>query len=95
MEFEWDPVKDIENRRKHGITFEEAETVFDDDLGNAFPDPDHSFDEERFLIVGNSSKLRLLIVSYAERSGVYRIISARPLTRAERRQYEASIKRPN
>ena len=88
MEFEWDPEKSESNLRHHGVSFEEAATVFDDALSITVPDPDHSFDEERFVIVGVSHEGRLLIVSHAERASHIRIISARELTRDERSAYE-------
>lgn len=72
---------------KHNVSFEEAKTVFDDPLYIDFYDPDHSDDEERYLIVGHSNQGRLLIVSYTERD-LIRLISARVVTRAEREAYE-------
>ena len=88
MEFEWDPNKAARNLRKHGVSFTEAATVFDDPLSVTVPDPDHSTDEERLIIVGQSHQRRLLIVSFAERGDRFRIISARQLTRAESKAYE-------
>jgi len=88
MEFEWDPQKAAKNDRKHSISFAEAATVFDDPLSMTVPDPDHSAQEDRFLIVGQSHRRRLLIVSFAERADRFRIISARALTPAESRAYE-------
>ncbi|MFO7635071.1 MAG: BrnT family toxin [Caldilinea sp.] len=88
MEFEWDPQKVTTNLRKHGVSFSEAATVFDDPLSIAVADPDHSAEEDRFIIVGLSHQRRVLIVSFAERGDLIRIISARELTRAERRTYE-------
>jgi uncharacterized protein len=88
MPFEWDPEKAAENVRKHGVPFEEAETVFDDPLSKTLLDPDHSEGEERYLEIGYSSRRRLLLVSYSERQGRVRIISARRVTRRERRSYE-------
>ena len=88
MEFEWDPVKADANFAKHGIRFAEAQTVFDDPLFIDFYDPDHSDDEARYLIVGRSEAGRLLIVSYTERGGAHCLISARPATRHEQRDYE-------
>jgi uncharacterized protein len=73
---------------KHDVSFEEAETVFDDPLYVDFYDPDHSKNEERYLIVGQSSQKRLLIVSYTERGDSIRLISAREVTRSEREAYE-------
>ena len=88
MDFDWDPRKERENELKHRVSFLEASTVFGDSLGVTVPDPDHSFEEARFITVGLSNENRLLIVSYAERDGWYRIISARGLTRKERKSYE-------
>ena len=85
----WDPRKAKGNARKHGVTFEEAQTVFLDDYALLIADPDHSQDEDRFLLLGVSSRLRLLVVChcYREVEGVIRLISARKADRAERRQY--------
>ena len=88
--FEWDPSKAARNQRKHGVTFEDAATVFGDDLSITVPDPDHSEEEARFITVGMSSQNRLLIVAHAERGDRIRIISARRATRHERREYEES-----
>lgn len=88
MQFEWDPIKAEANLLKHGVSFEEAKTVFDDLFSIELFDPDHSDSEKRFLIVGESAKLRRLIVSYTERSKNVRIISARLITPKERRDYE-------
>lgn len=88
MQFEWDENKAERNLSKHGVSFEEAETVFDDPLYVDFYDPDHSEDEERYLIVGQSSRGRLLIVSYTERGDSIRLISAREVIRTEREVYE-------
>jgi len=91
MEFEWDPQKAAKNLQKHKVPFAEAATVFDDPLSVAVADPDHSMEEDCFIIVGQSYRRRLLIVSFAERGDRIRIISARELTRAERRAYEEEI----
>ena len=88
MQFEWDPHKAETNRRKHNVRFTEAATVFGDPLSVSVYDPDHSLDENRYIIVGMSKDFRLLMVSFAERGDRVRIISARPLTRAERKTYE-------
>ncbi len=88
MVFEWDKNKAARNLSKHGVSFEEAETVFDDPLLIDFYDPDHSEDEARYLIVGVSNRRRLLIVSYTERGDSIRLISAREVTRSEREAYE-------
>ncbi len=91
MEFEWDEEKAQHNVIKHGVTFEEAETVFDDRLFVDLFDSTHSDAEPRYLIVGRSNSNRLLIVSYTERSGKTRLISARETTRRERRDYEEGM----
>lgn len=88
MEFEWDPNKAAGNLRKHEVSFEEAATVFGDTLSIIVVDPDHSVQEDRYLVIGTSARLRLLIVSFAERGDRIRIISARKLTRSERKAYE-------
>lgn len=88
MRFEWDPDKAAHNRKKHGASFEEAQTVFEDDLFVVFEDPDHSIHEKRYLIVGQSNEGCLLVVSYTERARRVRLISARPANRREQRAYE-------
>ncbi len=88
MEFDWDKNKAAANLVKHGISFDEAETVFADPLYVDFYNPDYSYDEHRFLIIGESLQGRLLIVSYTERGEAIRLISAREVTPAERREYE-------
>jgi hypothetical protein len=88
MQFEWDENKAERNLSKHGVSFEEAKTVFDDPLYVDFYDPDHSENEERYLIVGESNQGRVLIVSYTERGNSIRLISAREVTRTEREAYE-------
>lgn len=88
MNFEWDENKASRNFLKHGVSFEEAGTVFDDPLYIDFYDPDHSENEQRYLIVGESNRGRLLIVSYTERDDLIRIISAREVTGVEREAYE-------
>lgn len=88
MKFEWDENKAARNLSKHGISFEEAKTVFDDLLYVDFYDPDHSEDEARYLIVGASNRRRLLIVSYTERDDSIRLISAREVTQSEQEAYE-------
>jgi uncharacterized protein len=88
-DFEWDSRKATENRRKHGVSFEDAVTAFADPLAVTVVDPDHSSTaERRYILVGRSARGRLLVVSHAERDTVIRIISARPATRRERTQYE-------
>lgn len=91
MDFEWDPRKATKNLRKHKVPFTEAATVFSDPLSATVPDPDYSEEEERYIIVGLSNRLRRLIVAFAERDDRIRIISARELTRGERRAYEEEI----
>ena len=93
LEFEWDPAKAEENSRKHGVTFEEAASVFGDPLARIFDDPDHSSDEPREIIVGYSDRQRLLLVAFTERAPRVRIISARPATRHERQSHEQSVKK--
>jgi len=88
--FEWDPAKGRANARKHCVDFTEAATVFADPLSIAYPDPDHSSNEERYIIFGVSSKGRFLIVAHTLRENRIRIITAREMTRAERRYYEES-----
>ncbi|MEG4803956.1 BrnT family toxin [Microcoleus sp. ARI1-B5] len=88
MNFEWDENKAAANQSKHGVSFEEAKTVFDDRLYVDFYDPDHSDEEDRYIIIGASRRGRLLIVSYTERGDAIRLISAREVTRGEREVYE-------
>lgn len=92
--FTWDPAKAAANLRKHGVDFREAGTVFDDPLSITFPDDDHSTSEQRFLIVGASAPGRLLVVAHTEEGDTIRIISARPVTRSERKFYEEDQRRP-
>jgi uncharacterized DUF497 family protein len=91
MQVEWDPEKAAANLRKHGVSFEEAATVLGDPLSVTLPDPDHSQQEQRYLLLGRSSFGRPLIVSHAEEGGRVRIISARVMTPKERRSYERSL----
>ena len=86
--FEWDRGKDSANRRKHGVGFAEASTVCDAPLSITIPEPDHAIDEERFVIVGMSSKRSLLIVVHTIRGERIRLISGRSATKHERRNYE-------
>ncbi|MFL5385978.1 MAG: BrnT family toxin [Longimicrobiaceae bacterium] len=88
LRFEWDPAKDEANERKHGVTFHDASTAFSDPLSSTIPDPDHSEREDRFLLIGQDVSGRLLVVAHTERGDTIRIISARPATRGERRDYE-------
>lgn len=84
MEFEWDKNKAAANLSRHGVSFDEAKTVFDDPVYVDFYDPDHSYDEHRYIIIGESQRGRLLIVSYTERGDLVRLVSAREVTRRER-----------
>lgn len=88
MRFDWDPRKAAENLAKHGVSFEEAATVFRDVLSATGADPDHSFDEERFVTFGISTAGRLLAVTHIDRDDTIRIISARLTTPSEREIYE-------
>ncbi|OUD12941.1 BrnT family toxin [Thioflexithrix psekupsensis] len=88
MDFEWDKTKASTNQRKHGISFEEASEVFNDDFSSCVPDPDGDYGEERYLIFGLSSKGTPLVVSFTERGDAIRIISARHMTKQEREAYE-------
>jgi uncharacterized DUF497 family protein len=88
MKYEWDDKKAARNLAKHRVSFEEAATIFDDTLYIDFFDPEHSEDEHRYIRVGCSEQRRVLVVSYAERSGTTRLISARPATKRERQAYE-------
>ena len=88
MNFEWDPGKARENRRKHRVSFPEAASVFGDPLAITYPDPDHSLAEQRFITIGLSSAGRVLIVAHADRNENIRIISARKTTQSERKHYE-------
>ena len=87
--FSWDDRKDKQNQRKHGVSFEEAATAFADENARLKHDPDHSQDEDRFILLGFSAKLRLLVVAHACRQDEteVRIISARRASRKERKQY--------
>jgi hypothetical protein len=86
--FEWDLGKAKLNIGKHAVSFDEASTVFGDPLALLMPDPDHSFQEERYLLLGMSNRQRLLVVAFADRPPRTRLISARRATRQERRKYE-------
>ena len=90
LRFEWDPAKARENSRKHGVSFEEARTVFLDEDALLKPDEDHSDDEDRFILLGLSSTLRVILVCHCYRQGdeVIRIISARKASLSLRRQYD-------
>ena len=88
MQFEWDSAKAVENLTKHGVSFQEAATVFRDPLSATGADPDHSIGEERFITFGVSTSGRLLVVAHTEDGDTIRIITARPATAAERNIYE-------
>jgi len=90
LRFTWDENKALTNRQKHGVTFEEAKTVFYDNFARLVADPDSSTAEERFLLLGLSSRLRLLLVChcYREAGQQLRIISARKANKSEQKQYE-------
>jgi len=89
--FTWDPEKQTRNRTKHGVSFEEASTVFDDQLSYTFEDSAHSEGELRELTIGTSNRHRLLVVASTERNEIIRIISAREATKQERKDYENNI----
>lgn len=95
MIYEWDPVKAAANERKHGVSFDEAKTVFLDPFAETFDDPDHSADERRSITIGMSTQPRLLFIAHADRDvDRVRIISARLATRGETHAYqERSAKR--
>ena len=86
--FEWDPAKAADNLLRHNVSFAEAVTVFQDPLAKIHDDPDHSVGERRDIIVGHSLAGKLLLVCYTDRGSKIRVISARPVTRVERRDYE-------
>ena len=88
MDCEWDPDKAASNFEKHGISFDEAATIFSDPLALTFDDPGHSQGEYRYLSFGVSSTGRSLVVAHADRGDTIRILSARPMTASERRDYE-------
>jgi uncharacterized DUF497 family protein len=88
MNFEWNPDKAEINLKKHGVSFQEATTVFNDPLSMTFPDPDHSLRESRYIIIGISRFEQLLVVAHTDREETVRIISARKATRQEKIFYE-------
>ena len=88
MKFDWDEEKDTRNLAKHGVSFDEAASVFDDPLYIDFFDPEHSDSEHRYIRVGCPERRRILVVSYTERGRAIRLISARPATNKERQAYE-------
>jgi uncharacterized DUF497 family protein len=91
LSFEFDPRKAVSNLKKHGISFSEAMTVFDDPLSSTLPDDTHSGDELRFMMVGRSSRQRILFVVYTETTSGTRLIGARAASAAEVKQYEEGI----
>jgi len=88
VRFEWNPEKARKNLKKHGVSFDEAVTVFYDPLSATFDDPDHSKGEQRFITVGVSSQGRLLVIAHTERGNAFHIINARPATAHERKKHE-------
>ena len=90
MQYEWDEMKAAKNRKKHGVSFDEALTVFLDPLAISGPDPDHSDEENRYITFGYSSLGRLLSICHTYRPGKIRIITARHVTRSEQKLYEES-----
>ena len=88
LEFEWDPNKAALNLTDHRVSFDEAVTAFEDPLSLTVEDPDHSEHEERYVLLGRSQNDRLLVIVHTERGDRIRLISARPATRHERRDYE-------
>jgi uncharacterized DUF497 family protein len=88
LNFSWDPRKAASNTRKHAVSFEEAATAFADPLSLTIVDPDHSGDEERFILLGVTYRGQTVVVAHTEAGNDIRIISARPATAAERRAYE-------
>ena len=92
LSFSWDLRKASGNERKHGVSFEKAVTAFGDLLSVTVPDPDHSDEENRFVLIGRSEQDRLLVVAHAERGGDVRIINVRLATRRERIKYEEGDK---
>jgi uncharacterized DUF497 family protein len=88
LNFEWDDRKAALNRRKHGVDFDEACTAFGDPLSITIPDPGHSKEEDRFVLIGESFRGRLLVVVHTERGDTLRLISARVAKSSERRTYE-------
>ena len=88
MTFDWDPFKAKSNFWKHGVSFEEASTALLDPLSKTDLDPDHSFEEQRFITFGMSARQRLLVVAYTDKGAAVRLISARLATKSEREIYE-------
>jgi uncharacterized DUF497 family protein len=90
IEFEWDSAKAEANLQKHGVSFEEATTAFYDALSSTIPDPLHSEAEARFVLLGQTSAGRLVVVVHVDRGAIIRLISARAATRKERKEYETN-----
>ena len=88
QEVEWDEIKAESNEAKHGVTFDEAAGVINDSMALIFDDPAHSSEEDRSVAIGYSPASRLLLVVFTQRDGLIRIISARPVTKGERKRYE-------
>ena len=88
LEFEWDPLKSLQNIKKHGVSFREGMTAFADKLSYTISDPEHFFGEYRFLLLGYSSSDNLLVIAHTERGDRIRIISARRATKQEHEQYK-------
>jgi len=95
IQFEWDSAKDAANRRKHGVSFDEAATVFEDEHALMLEDSEHSEDEDRFMLLGLSAALRILVICHCYRASddVIRLISARKADRSERRDYRQRLPR--
>ena len=93
LRFEWDGRKDAENRKKHGVSFDEARTAFFDEYARLIHDPDHSEREDRYILLGMSARRRVVLVCHCYRAGedLIRIISARKAARREREQYEEKM----
>jgi uncharacterized DUF497 family protein len=91
LQFDWDSTKAEANKVKHGVSFEEAITVFADPLARIFEDPQHSETERREIIIGRSAKQNLILVSFVEEDDRVRLISARKATRTERKEYEENV----
>ena len=88
LRFEWDDRKSVQNERKHGVSFAEAQSVFSDENAVEFFDPDHSKDEDRFILLGVSARLRVLVVCHCQRKGnSIRVISARKADKQEEKDY--------
>jgi len=88
LQFEWDSKKAQSNKKKHGITFEGASTIFGDSLSITIPDPAHSINEDRFITIGTSVNNKLIVVVHTDCDDIIRIISARKATRNEKRYYK-------